>query len=293
MVSLVIAEKVAAGTFLGWSPKEVIEAVELQTKGFLKTEAKYKGPSRGKRFLTWTELFEAVKEVAPSDGVEMVDWMHEAYASNLIVLHTIESYNRYGGLFESNSGDPYVPGVAVSDAAFLSTPGSKVKSDGYAVGIYTSNYYGVPLYKRVFSHDLIVQWLVTIVARTQWVGFIGRLRQAISLPWSGTLALGNLITERRNYVTFPSPVFAYQLGILRRVVLVEADFPEPATLRMDFCTNAKNCWTATYKADQPGTYSIVVFAREAPSSGYILVSADGVDTPPVLKKLQVGVRPFG
>lgn len=293
MVRVVLAEQIAAGTFLEWRPKKITRAFEIKPQGYLEVEAEYQGPTRGKQFLTWTEVFDAVKRIAPEDGKEIVSWMHEAYANKLIVLHTIEAYNQYGGFFERDSGDAYIPGVTVSDAAFLSTYGTKIREQGYAIGIYSNDNYSVPLYRRVFSYDLIVQWLVSHVYALQWTGLIGRLRQAISLPWSGTLPLGNVQTENGNYVTFPSPVFAYQLGLLRRVVLVEADFPKPATLRMDFCANAGYCWTATYHADQPGTYNILVLAKKAPASGYILVSADGVDTPPVLNKMQVGVKVFG
>jgi hypothetical protein len=76
---------------------------------------------------------DAVREAAPVDGREVVEWMHYAACDNAAFDGMCEDYNRLGGKLISGSGDPYQPGVSVGDLKGVSETGSVVRSRGYGM----------------------------------------------------------------------------------------------------------------------------------------------------------------
>jgi len=99
-----------------------------------------------------SELLPTVQERAPVDGREIVSWMQVAAAEGALLEGTCGDYNRLGSLLLSDSGDPYIPGVAVGDLTARSMTGDEVRRTGrgivmtgYSVGTLFAAVEGVGL----------------------------------------------------------------------------------------------------------------------------------------------------
>jgi len=73
-----------------------------------------------------------IRSEAPTDGVEIVEWMHYSHADKLTLSARCQEYNRLGSQLVSDSGDPYIPGVSVEDCKYQKVKGRVVRSQGYA-----------------------------------------------------------------------------------------------------------------------------------------------------------------
>jgi len=78
-------------------------------------------------------LLEEFKERSPSDGVEIVDWMHMSASEAAVMSGWEEEYNQNSQV-NTTSGDPTAPHdiIGVSDFNFDPTPGRDVASEGSA-----------------------------------------------------------------------------------------------------------------------------------------------------------------
>lgn len=78
-------------------------------------------------------LIEEFREEAPSDDVEMVDWMHRSAAEAAVLSGWAAEYNR-NSLVNIDSGDPTAPHdlIGVQDFNFDPTEGRNVASSGSA-----------------------------------------------------------------------------------------------------------------------------------------------------------------
>lgn len=74
-------------------------------------------------------LVEEFREKAPSDEVEMVDWMHQSAADAAVLTGWAREYNR-NSLVHVDSGDPTAPHdlIGVQDLNFDPTPGREVNN---------------------------------------------------------------------------------------------------------------------------------------------------------------------
>jgi len=89
-------------------------------------------PNVSKEFRTGN-LLQEFKDRSPSDGVEIVDWMHIS-ASEAAVMSGWESEYNENSQVNTTSGDPTAPHdiIGVSDFNFEPTPGRDVASSGSA-----------------------------------------------------------------------------------------------------------------------------------------------------------------
>lgn len=78
-----------------------------------------------------SSLLPAIKSAIPVDRVEIVEWMQISAADNAILTARMEEYNKHSRL-DGAVGDPYIPGVRVSDVSFVSRAREAVASMGYA-----------------------------------------------------------------------------------------------------------------------------------------------------------------
>jgi len=75
-------------------------------------------------------LLPAIKSAMPVDRVEIVEWMQHSAADNAILTARMEEYNKYSRM-DGAVGDPYIPGVRVSDVCFISRDMPETRSLGY------------------------------------------------------------------------------------------------------------------------------------------------------------------
>jgi hypothetical protein len=120
---------------------------------------------------------EQIATEVPSDGTEVVPWMHQAAADLAVFEAMAEEYHRAGSGLLYASGDAYIPGVRVGSLIAKSELGSVVSQRGY--GIVSTRYgdFRVPRGGKVTiaTKDLLawaalpiaysVQWLLTLL---QW-----------------------------------------------------------------------------------------------------------------------------
>jgi len=124
------------------------------------------------------KLFEPLRENAPVDGREIVEWMHYAAADNAVFEGFGEEYKVCstvaGGSVISQSGDPYIPGVRVGNLRAESIRGSTVGSRGYGTVRTPYGTFNVPVGgKTLYAFKDLLAW-----AALPWVG---------SMQWSLTL----------------------------------------------------------------------------------------------------------
>lgn len=77
-----------------------------------------------------SSLLPLIKSAMPVDDVEIVDWMQHSTADNAILTARMDEYNKHSRI-DGVAGDPYIPGVRVSDIYFISRPRADVVSRGY------------------------------------------------------------------------------------------------------------------------------------------------------------------
>ncbi len=79
------------------------------------------------------DIKDTVKKIAPIDGREVVEWMQETLAANMVLFSLQNDIENAGGVFRSGAGDGYVPGVRVGNLYFKSDRGTVVRRRGYAI----------------------------------------------------------------------------------------------------------------------------------------------------------------
>lgn len=113
-----------------------------------------------------------VEKMAPVDGKEMTQWMHEAMAQNIVMSARIMEYNSGSpGYLTGNSTDPRYPGLVVGDIRFQSEPGLKIREKGYGTVITPLGNYHVPFRGKrpgIFK-DLLSWGSCTSAGVIQWV----------------------------------------------------------------------------------------------------------------------------
>jgi len=107
---------------------------------------------------------------APVDGAEIVEWMHYSGPDKYILSARQLEYNRLGSELVSDSGDPYIPGVAVEDIAFLGEKGDTVNAKGYGTAMTPLGNFRIPSLKKGYGiwRDLITAGSMTYLGSIQW-----------------------------------------------------------------------------------------------------------------------------
>lgn len=119
----------------------------------------------------YEEALEVLKREVPSDGREVVDWMHDAAATNIDSENFMQEYNEacelsgveVGSNVFARGGDGYIPGVGVDHWHYNRWRGTYVRRVGYARvhGDWWGQRYGI----RSFN-----------VHRGTWAYRIGRIK---------------------------------------------------------------------------------------------------------------------
>ena len=241
---------------------------------------KLPAPKPSRISLAYSQTTEAVRRNVETDGREIVQWMQEAFTSNVLSAYSVESYTKAGGRAESIAGDGYVPGVVLGDSFYVSEPASSLAQRGYAYAYVGDTAYTVPLQQRVHV-DFRYWFLVRKLYDKQWEGLIARYQDIINLPFEGELPLSNLDLNGVP-VTFPIPVFSYRRRLAVPFVLVKLYYPEPSRVTIYFTDGSRWLSASLPEPDGPGTYLYRVRASSIPLTGYVLVTNDGAERPVTL-----------
>ena len=125
-----------------------------------------------------------IREMAPIDGSEIVEWMHIAFAENIALSARVEEYNRLGSQLVGTTGDCAVPACIVEDTRFRSQPGSEIQRQGYAVVVTPQGSYNVPVREAqtgIFKDHL--SWgSVPSVFSYQWTGVLLKWKELAETP---------------------------------------------------------------------------------------------------------------
>ena len=172
-----------------------------------------------------------VAEEYPVDGEEIVSWMHEATAANVVASAREVEFNKHS-LYVSRSGDPYIPGVRLSGLYFTSTSGYRVRSLGYGRVVSPAGRINVPLGR---GRDLITRdflgWSAVGPSTfgIQWAGFLSQVRRLPNLITNPTGFLSYLGRVAPIYVTQEPPEEAE-----RATVNIDLDSDMPQTMHFTF-----------------------------------------------------------
>jgi len=201
-----------------------INIEEIKTR-LVRPEFTLRGLSRSRVFPEFpieveTEaILPMVREYAPIDGVEVVEWMQECAADNAILDSIMADYERAGSRVYSRSGDPAAPGVRVHDTYFPSVPGRTVASRGYAVLATPYGNFNVPSRGKLAltMKDFLGWGAAPWVGSYQWRGIIMRWVELASAPIKdrgGVLNSTGLVAPQFFYVsTKMLPMATMTLGL--------------------------------------------------------------------------------
>jgi hypothetical protein len=130
-----------------------------------------------------------IREMAPIDGTEIVEWMHIAFAENIVLTARVEEYNRLGSQIVGTTGDCAIPACIVEDIRFRSQPGSEVQRQGYAVVVTPRGSYNVPIGggQTGVYQDLITWGSVPWVGSFQWTGVLLKWKELVETPINQTV----------------------------------------------------------------------------------------------------------
>lgn len=135
------------------------------------------------------EIISIVEDAVPTDGTEIVEWMHISYAESLVMQDRIAEYNSLGSQLVGNNGDAYIPGVSIEDARFVSTSGNTVVSTGYGVLVTPYGNMNVPAPGKttgVFKNYLCwgsISWVSTY----QWTANVLKWKALTNTPITQSL----------------------------------------------------------------------------------------------------------
>jgi hypothetical protein len=125
-----------------------------------------------------------IREIAPVDGSEIVEWMHTAFAENIALTARVEEYNRLGSQLVGTTGDCAVPACIVEDVRFRSQPGSEIQRQGYAVVVTPQGSYNVPVggAQTGIYKDLLTWGSAPWVGSYQWTGVLLKWKELAETP---------------------------------------------------------------------------------------------------------------
>lgn len=130
-------------------------------------------PQFGKVLAT-EDVKKKIEEQIPVDGTEIVEWMHDAMATLVVMSAREEEYNVHSQ-FECCSGDPFSPGVRTRNMAFERIRGSKYVRRGYATVVSPAGRINVPrsTLKPIIGQNFLGWAFAGYRHGVQWHGALG------------------------------------------------------------------------------------------------------------------------
>ena len=187
-----------------------------------------------KPYVVDAEAREVIATEAPIDGLEIVEWMHECAAANAVLFGVMEEYDKLGSRLLATSGDPYIPGAALSsDFKFKSELARNVDRRGYSVVMTPVGTFNVPeegcttIAKRDF-----LGWAAGTGIRgryMQWKGTLMRWVELASKPVNSRVRCANIDgLVAPQFFNIPAP---FALPVNTTTVVVTSDRQQTVLLR--------------------------------------------------------------
>jgi hypothetical protein len=135
------------------------------------------------------DILSTIRLDAPTDGVEIVEWMQIAAAENTVLQARIAEYNRLGSQQVGQSGDGYIPGVVVEDIKYVSQAGATVSSQGFAVASTPRGNFNVPSLKKApgIFRDLISWGSMSYLGSVQFGASLLKWKSLAETPITQTV----------------------------------------------------------------------------------------------------------
>jgi len=146
-------------------------------------------PQFGKVLAT-EDVLPRIQQEIPVDGTEIVEWMHDATATNVVMTAREAEYNVHSQ-FVTDTGDGYIPGVRVASMAFVRLRGYDYARRGYATVVSPAGEINVPRYtmQPIIGRDFLGWAYAGAQYGIQWKGVLGqlvrladRITQAVGFP---------------------------------------------------------------------------------------------------------------
>jgi hypothetical protein len=134
-------------------------------------------------------LMSKMVTIAPTDGIEIVEWMQISGVENIVMQARIAEYNRLGSELAGQSGDPYIPGVTVEDITFNADTGAAVRTRGFGVATTPRGGFNVPSLGKMpgVFRDLISWGSMSYLGSYQWIGSLLKWRSLAETPIRDTV----------------------------------------------------------------------------------------------------------
>jgi len=134
--------------------------------------------------MDWNSIESWMKEIAPIEEEQIVEWMHSAAAANVVISAREEEYKRLGSSLVGVSDDPYIPGVTVQDLNFRSELGRTVAGRGYSILETPRGTVNVPVPgKATAIFKDVLAWAAVLDAfLVQWTGVLLKWRELATNP---------------------------------------------------------------------------------------------------------------
>jgi len=185
-----------------------------------------------KPYVSSLEALEMIRSAVPVDGAEIVGWMQECAAINAALYGMMEDYNRLRPRLSPQalvvaSGDPYIPGVAISnDFCFQSIKASEAVSRGNVILITPTGTITMPINSsQTIIGSNFLGWAVNTGFETiQWRGVLSQWQELASKPITEGVRCANV-------EGFVSPMFFdCPGGLVRNITTVTVTSDKPQTL---------------------------------------------------------------
>lgn len=132
-------------------------------------------PQYGK-VLSTEEVLPKIHSDFPVDGSEIVEWMHDATATMVVLSSREEEYNTHSQI-ETSCGDANIPGVACRSIAFERTNGYSYDGRGFATVVTPMGRINIPKFslQPLVGRDFIAWAMAGAPYGIQWKGALGQL----------------------------------------------------------------------------------------------------------------------
>jgi len=222
----------------------------------------------------YEELFTQVQTDFPLDAVEIVAWMQQCEAANLVMEYVRRSYEAAGGRIVSRTGDGAIPGVFLSEYSFHRQRGDGVRRRGFAVESRTGRRVSVGSWGWI---DLLKVFGVVHpeIGAYQWSGLLGCFEKYASIPNANRMSFPRmwgitvpLVLSNSFIVPLGAPIATYHLRLTAS---------DPTGLDLNFYDSVKTRY-ATVRADLERGQSAILIHQVMARPGYLeLVPLANVD----------------
>jgi len=174
-------------------------------------------PQFGKVLAT-EDVLPHIQQEIPPDGTEIVEWMHDVTATNVVMTAREAEYNVHSQ-FVTDTGDGYIPGVRVASIAFRSIRGYDYARRGYATVVSPAGEINVPRYtmRTIIGRDFLGWAYAGKQYGIQWKGALGQFTR-LSDRITSAVGFPNIDGKVAPFFVLQQPSRETQRAVVRMVI---------------------------------------------------------------------------